>query len=163
MIWWCMPPLNYAISMNLIDLLVRVTNWEWKLALKRPRYSENPRRCHSKNRGQCNKLQESSNTLQQIEKIKHFEVVFTSDRRQNNEVNTGIGKANAVLRELYRSLVTKRELSNTAKLSVFISVFVRILVYDHESWVMTKRVLSQAQATEMRFAKSSWHDNQWRN
>jgi len=28
-------------------------------------------------------------------------------------------KANTVLRELYRSVVTKRELSNTAKLSVF--------------------------------------------
>jgi len=54
-----------------------------------------------------------------------------------------IDKANAVLREFYQSLVTKRELSNTAKLSVFKSVFVPILTYDPESWVMTEIILSQ--------------------
>ena len=43
--------------------------------------------------------------------------------------------AETVLRELYRSVVTKRELSNTAKLLVFKSVFVLILTYGNESWV----------------------------
>ena len=46
-------------------------------------------------------------------------VVFTSDGRWGEEVDTRIAEVNAVLRELYRSVVTKRELSNTAKLSVF--------------------------------------------
>jgi len=54
-------------------------------------------------------------------------VIFTSDGRWSEEVDTRIGKVNAVLRgkhavlggnavlrELYRSVVTKRELSNTA-------------------------------------------------
>jgi len=50
---------------------------------------------------------------------------------------------NAVLRELYRSVATKREFSYTAKLSVFKSVFVPVLTYGHESWVMTERILSQ--------------------
>jgi len=35
------------------------------------------------------------------------------------KTDTRIGEANAVLREFYRCVVTKRELSNTAKLSVF--------------------------------------------
>jgi len=47
----------------------------------------------------------------------------------NKEINIGIGEANTVLRELYRSVVTKRELSNTAKLSVIKSIFVPILTY----------------------------------
>ena len=38
---------------------------------------------------------------------------------------------NAVLRELYRSVAPKRQLSNTAKLSVFKSIFVPILTYGH--------------------------------
>ena len=38
-----------------------------------------------------------------------------------------------------------------AKLSIFKTVFVPILTYGHESWVMTKRVRSQVQASEMRF------------
>jgi len=61
------------------------------------------------------------------------------------------GKANAVLRELYHPAVTKWKLSNTAKLSSFKSIFVPILTYGHESWVMSKRVLSQVQVAEMEF------------
>ena len=51
-------------------------------------------------------------------------VVFASDGSRNKEIDTRIGKANAVLREFYCSVVAKRELSKTEKLSVFKSVFV---------------------------------------
>jgi len=70
--------------------------------------------------------------------------------------------------EIYRFLFTKQELSNTAKFQYFIglysqnpelsntamlsrckSVFIPILSYGHESWVMIKTVLSQSQAAEM--------------
>ena len=63
-------------------------------------------------------LQVSGNTLQQVEKFKYLEVVFASDKMWSEEIDTRTGKANAVLRELYRSVVTKRELSNTAELSI---------------------------------------------
>jgi len=66
----------------------------------------------------------------------------------------GLVKVNAVLREFYCSVVTKRELSNIAKLSVFKSVFVPILTYDPESWVMTERIPTQVQAPKMGFLKS---------
>ena len=39
-----------------------------------------------------------------------------------------------VLRSLYCIIVTKRELSHKAKLSIYRSIF-----YGHEGWVMTKR------------------------
>jgi len=74
--------------------------------------------CLSINLRQC-KLQVSGNTLQQVETIKNIGVVFTSDGRWSEKIDTRIGKADADLHELYRSVVTKRELSNTAKLSVF--------------------------------------------
>jgi len=61
----------------------------------------------------------------------------------------GLVKTNAFLHELYHCVVTKRELFNTAKLSVFKSVFAPMLTYGHESWVRTKRVLFQIQAAEM--------------
>ena len=47
----------------------------------------------------------------------------------------------------------KRELSKKAKLSIFKSVFVPILTYGHESWVMIQRMRSQVQASEMRFLR----------
>jgi len=78
-------------------------------------------------------LQVSGNTLQQVEAFKYLGVVFTSDKSRNKGLDTRIGKANAILRELYCSAVTKRELSKNAQLSVFKSVFVSILTSGHES------------------------------
>ena len=69
------------------------------------------------------------------------------------EIDTRIGKDNAVLRELYRSVVTKRELSNTIKLSVFKSIYVLILTCGHESWGMTERILIQVQAPNLGFLR----------
>jgi len=63
--------------------------------------------------------------LQQV-KFQFLGVVFTSDGRRNKEIDAWIGEANAVLRELYRSVFKKRELSNTAKLSVFKSMVMNL-------------------------------------
>ena len=59
----------------------------------------------------------------------------------------------SVLRELYCSVVAKQDLSNTAKLSVFKSVFVSILTYGHEFWVMTEKILFQVEAAEIGFLR----------
>ena len=62
-------------------------------------------------------------------------VVFTSDEGPNKGIDARIGKANAVLREIYCSVVTKQGLSisNNANFSVFKPVFVPILTCGHES------------------------------
>jgi len=64
-------------------------------------------------------------------------------------IDTRVGISNAVLCDLYRSVAKKQELSNTAKLSVFKSVFVLILTCGQESWEMTERVLTQVQVPKM--------------
>ena len=89
--------------------------------------------------------------MKQVEKFKYFEVAFTSAGRQDEELDTRIGKAGAVMLALHHSVVMKRELSKKAKLSLLKTVFVPILTYGHESWVMTERVRSQVQASEVRF------------
>ena len=80
-------------------------------------------------------------------------VAFTRDGRQDEEFDTQIGKANAVMRALHYSVVMKRELSKKEKLSIFKAVFFPILTYGHESWVMTERMRSQVHASEMRFLR----------
>ena len=57
------------------------------------------------------------------------------------------------MRALHYSVVMKRELSKKEKFSIFKAIFVPILTYGHESWVMTKRLRSQVQASEMRFLR----------
>ena len=103
---------------------------------------------------QCS-IQINGVTLQQMEKFKYFGVTFSSNGRKDNELNSRIGKASAVMRQLYRSVVLKRELCTKAKLSVFRSVFVPILTYDHECWVMTERVRSRVQTAKMIFLQKS--------
>ena len=49
-------------------------------------------------------------TLKQVEKFKYLGVAFTSDGRQDEELDTQIGKASAVMRALHYSVVMKREL-----------------------------------------------------
>jgi len=72
---------------------------------------------------------------------------------EGQEIDTRIGKADAVLLELYRCVATKQELSNVVKLSVFKSIFVLILTYGHESWVTTERILTQVQAPKIGFLR----------
>ena len=56
--------------------------------------------CLSNSQSQCT-LQVSGNIpYQDAEKFQHLEMVFTSDRKRNNKVDTRIHKANTVLLEL---------------------------------------------------------------
>ena len=108
--------------------------------------------CLLRRRRQCI-LQVSGNILQQVETFKYLEVVFTSDGSRNKELDTLIRTANEVLRELYCSMVTKRELSKTAKLLVFKSVFLQILTCGHESYVTTERILLKEQTAEIGYLR----------
>ena len=76
-----------------------------------------------------------------------------SEGRLEQEIGRRIGAAGVVLHSLYRTVVTKRELSRKAKLWIYRSIFVPTLTYGHESWVMTERTRSRVQAAEMGFLR----------
>ena len=76
-----------------------------------------------------------------------------STSKQSKELDVQSGKARAVMRALHHSVVLKWELSRKEKLSVFKFIFVPIVTYGHELWVMTKRMRSQMQASKMRFLR----------
>ena len=80
-------------------------------------------------------------------------VAFTNDGRQDEELDVQSGKASAVMRTFHHPIVLKRKLSRKTKLSVFMSIFVPILTHGLESWLMTERMRSQMQASEMRFLR----------
>ena len=105
-----------------------------------------------RNPDQCS-LQVGGVSLKQVEKFKYLGVAFTSDGRQDKELDVRSGEASAVVRALHHSVILKRELSRKSKLSVFKSIFVPIFTYGHESWVMTEKVRSQMLASEMRILR----------
>ena len=80
----------------------------------------------SRSPDQC-ALQVNGATLKQVEKFRYLGVAFTSDGRQDEELDARIGKASAVMRALLYLVVLKQELSKKAKLSIFTTVFVSIL------------------------------------
>nr|XP_054600482.1 uncharacterized protein LOC129164434 [Nothobranchius furzeri] len=91
--------------------------------------------------------------LPQVEEFKYLGVLFTSDGRRDREIDRRIGSASAVMRMLNRSVVVKRELSQKARLSIYRSIYVPILTYGHEHWVMTERTRSRIQAAKMSFLR----------
>ena len=94
-------------------------------------------------------------TLKQVEKFKYLRVAFTSDGRQDQELDTRIGKANAVTLALHYSVVMNKSCRKqlSQKDLNFRNSFVPILTYGHESWVMTQRVRPQVQVFIMRFLR----------
>ncbi|CAM1312533.1 Uncharacterised protein r2_g2296 [Pycnogonum litorale] len=106
----------------------------------------------SRRPGQCT-LRVSGVPLKQLEKFEYLGVVFTSDGRRDIELDTRMSAAGAIMRQLQRSVLLSRELGVKAKLAVFKSVFVPILTYGHEPWVMTERTRSRIQAAEMAFLR----------
>ncbi|TWW68273.1 hypothetical protein D4764_19G0000710 [Takifugu flavidus] len=57
------------------------------------------------------------------------------------------------MRALNRYVVVKKELSRKAKLSIYRSIYVPVLTYGHQRWVMTERTRLRIQAAEMSFLR----------
>uniref|UniRef100_A0A8C6L319 Reverse transcriptase domain-containing protein n=1 Tax=Nothobranchius furzeri TaxID=105023 RepID=A0A8C6L319_NOTFU len=91
--------------------------------------------------------------LPQVEEFKYLGVLFTSEGRTDREIDRRIGSVSAVMRTLNRSIVVNRELSQKTRLSIYRSIYVPILTYGHELWVMTERTRSRIQAAEMSFLR----------
>ncbi len=56
------------------------------------------------------------------------------------EIGRRIGAVGAVLRSLYLTAVTRRQLNQKAKFSIYRSIFVPSLSYGHEGWIATERM-----------------------
>ncbi|TWW62298.1 hypothetical protein D4764_04G0009450 [Takifugu flavidus] len=69
------------------------------------------------------------------------------------EIDRWIGAESTVMRAFNRSVMVNKELSQKVKLSIYQSIYVRVLTYGHQHWVMTKRTRSRIQAAEMSFLR----------
>src|SRR5215470_7222382 len=93
--------------------------------------------------------------------FKYLGVQFSSDGQWDGEIDRRIAAAGAVFHSLYRSIVTKRELSRQTKIAVFKTIFRPILTYGCENWVITENVRSRLQAAEMRFLRRAAGHTRW--
>ncbi|KAF7648618.1 hypothetical protein LDENG_00154150 [Lucifuga dentata] len=96
-------------------------------------------------------LQVRGESLPQMEEFKYLHLTLTSEGKMECEIDRWIGAASEVLWTLYWTVVVKRELSQKARLSIYQSVYVPILICGHKLWVVTERIRSQIQVVEIRF------------
>ena len=89
-------------------------------------------------------------TTKTVTETQILRVSFTSDDRQNSELDIRIGKAGAVMRQLHRYVTLNRELCTRAKLSNFRSIYVPVLTYGHERWIMNEK------ARYLEFEQPKW-------
>ena len=108
--------------------------------------------CLSRRPKQCS-LQIDGVPLKKPEKFKFLGISFTSDGRQNSKLDICIGKASAAMHQLHRFVVQRRELCSKTKLYIFRFVYVPILAYGHECWIMNETVRYRVQAAEMGFLR----------
>ena len=73
-----------------------------------------------------------------MEEFKYLRV-FKSEGKKEQEIDRRIGAASAVMGTLKRSAVVKRELSQTARLSIHGSICIPTLAYGHELWVVSEK------------------------
>ena len=86
--------------------------------------------------------------LPQVEDFKYLGSCSRVRDEWSVRLTGGIGAASAVLRALHRPVVVKRKLSQKAKLFIYWSIYVPILTYGHDLWVVTERMRLQIQAAE---------------
>ena len=73
--------------------------------------------------------------------------------QDKTEIDRRIGSASAILRSSYRSIVTKKEVSQRTRMAIFNTVYHPTLICNHKQWVMTERIRSRIRAAEMRFLR----------
>ncbi|TWW74459.1 R2 Retrovirus-related Pol polyprotein from type I retrotransposable element [Takifugu flavidus] len=98
-------------------------------------------------------LRVGEEVLPQVEEFKYLGILFTSEGRMERKIDRRSGAASAVMQVFNRSVMVKKELSRKAKLSIYRLIYVPILTYGHQRWVMTERTRLWIQAAKMSFLR----------
>lgn len=91
--------------------------------------------------------------IEQVDNFKYLGVRLDSKGNHEIEINDRIDSAAKVYHSLRNSFLGKREVSLKAKMSIYRAVFVPILTFGCESWVLTKRLKSKIQSIEMKYLR----------
>jgi len=86
-------------------------------------------------------LRVGNEILPQVEEFKYLGVLLAIEGRMEREIDRGISASSAVMWALHQPVVVKKELSQKARHSIYLSIYVPTLTYDHELWVVTERGL----------------------
>ncbi|KAJ8951320.1 hypothetical protein NQ318_008224 [Aromia moschata] len=88
--------------------------------------------------------------LEQVSTMKYLGVHIESQCYRDQEINARIQSASNMFHSMKNSFIGKKEVSIKTKMSVYNSIYVPILIFGRESWVLNQKHKSIVQSMEMK-------------
>ncbi|MBJ5627121.1 hypothetical protein JGG67_23160 [Salmonella enterica subsp. enterica serovar Derby] len=101
------------------------------------------------------------NGLEQVPDFSYLGTVISGDGKLDRELDNRICKAGKVCSQLYKTIFSKKEVSQKTKLSVYNAVFRPTLFYGSESWVRNKGLIRRLEVADMRVLRGISGKNRW--
>lgn len=92
--------------------------------------------------------------VEKIETFKYLGVPINNKGNQEAEIVARMEGAARMYHAIRSNFLTKREVSRHTKISVYKSIFVPILTFGSESWVLSKKLKSKVQSIAMKFLRT---------
>lgn len=139
---------------NETELKRNLNTWNNKLSSKNLKINENKTKImiNGKSEEMVN-IEINDQIIEQVNSFKYLGVQIESQGHQNQEITARVQSAANLYHSIKNTFLGKKEVSLKTKISVFNSVFVPILTFGSESWVLTKRQESLIQAVEMKYLR----------
>lgn len=139
---------------NETELKRNLNTWNNKLSSKNLKINENKTKImiSGKSEEMVN-IEINDQIIEQVNSFKYLGVQIESQGHQNQEITARVQSAANLYHSIKNTFLGKKEVSLKTKISVFNSVFVPILTFGSESWVLTKRQESLIQAVEMKYLR----------
>ena len=91
--------------------------------------------------------------LEQVDTYPYLGITIEESGNQEIEINKRIGNALKMFYAMNKTFIQKKEVSEHTKTTVFKSIYIPILTYGCETWILTQKMKSKIQATEMKFLR----------
>lgn len=91
--------------------------------------------------------------IEQVTQFKYLGVIIDSCGSQEADIEERLEKAVKTYHAMRNGFVKKKEVSTKTKTTTFKVIFRPIITFGCESWVLTRRLESRLQATEMKFLR----------
>nr|XP_014280962.1 uncharacterized protein LOC106683788 [Halyomorpha halys] len=89
--------------------------------------------------------------MEVVADITYLGAIIDRSGKIDPEISNRIKKAYAADYQIYNTVIGKREIGMNVKLHIYKSVFLPILLFGAESWILTDRQESRLTTTEMKF------------
>ena len=91
--------------------------------------------------------------IEHVSEYKYLGVIITQDGSAEIEIHNRLKAANKSFHALNKAILSNKLIKEETKITVYKSIYLPILIYGSETWVLNKNQQSKIQAAEMKFLR----------